>query len=51
MDYGASLYIETQNIGKCVKLAGTSLFGYLVNGFLLTPQAVAHTVTLTGKPV
>lgn len=51
VDYGDSLYIETQNIGKRVKLTGTSLFGYLVNGTTLTPQAVAHTVTIIGKPI
>lgn len=34
-----------------VKLSGTSLFGYLVNGTTLTPQAVAHVVTITGTPV
>lgn len=49
VDYGASLWIEAHNIGKKVKLAGTSVFGYLVNGTTLTPQAVAHTVTLTGR--
>lgn len=51
VDYGSTLYIETQNIGKRVKLTGTSLFGYLVNGTTLTPQAVAHTVTIIGKPI
>ena len=51
VDLGASLYIETNTINKRVKLAGTGLFGYLVNGTTLTPAAVAHTVTLIGRPV
>lgn len=53
VDYGASLWIESHNIGKRIKLAssGTSVFGYLVNGTTLTPQAVTHTVVLTGQPV
>ena len=39
-------WIETRNINKQVKLAGTSLFGYLVNLTTLTPANVAHIVTL-----
>jgi hypothetical protein len=39
-------WVETQGINKQVKLAGTSLFAYLVNLTTLTPAAVAHTVTL-----
>lgn len=39
-------WIETQGINKQIKLSGTSVFGYLVNGTALTPAAVAHTVTL-----
>lgn len=46
VDLGATLYIDTNNIQKQIKLTGTSVFGYLVNGTTLTPQAVAHTVTL-----
>lgn len=46
VDVGDSLYIQTNNIFKPIKLAGTSLFAYLVNTTTLTPQAVAHTVTL-----
>lgn len=46
VDVGDTLYIQTNNIFKPVKLAGTSLFAYLVNGTTLTPQAVAHIVTL-----
>jgi hypothetical protein len=39
-------WVETNIINKQVKLAGTGLFGYLVNLTTLTPAAVAHTVTL-----
>jgi hypothetical protein len=47
VDLGATLFIEG-NPGKLMKLAAgsTSVFGYLVNGTTLTPQAVAHVVTL-----
>jgi hypothetical protein len=38
--------IDTDGINKQIKLAGTGVFGYLVNGTTLTPAAVAHTVTL-----
>jgi hypothetical protein len=46
VDYGAALWIESHNIGKMVRLKGTSLWGYLVNGTTLTPAAVAHVVKL-----
>ncbi len=46
VDLGDTLYIQTNNIFKPVKLAGTSLFAYLVNTTTLTPQNVAHIVTL-----
>ncbi len=39
-------YVEVNGINKQVKLAGTSMFGYLTNLTTLTPAAVAHTVTL-----
>ena len=52
VDYGDSLYIESNDIGKRVQLAASGdLFGYLVNGTTLTPGAVAHTVKLIGRPV
>lgn len=51
VDLGSTLWIETHNIGKQVKLAGTSVFGYLVNATTLTPAAVAHIVTLHCSPV
>jgi hypothetical protein len=46
VDLGSTLWIETHGINKPIKLAGTSVFGYLVNGTTLTPQNVAHIVTL-----
>jgi hypothetical protein len=46
VDMGDTLFIETTNIQKQIKLAGTSVFGYLVNGTTLTPGAVAHIVNL-----
>lgn len=46
VDMGDTLFIETTNIQKQIKLSGTSVFGYLVNGTTLTPAAVAHIVSL-----
>jgi hypothetical protein len=46
LDLGTTLYIDMPNLNKQCKLAGTSLFGYLVNITTLTPQAVPHVVTL-----
>jgi hypothetical protein len=46
LDLGDALYIDMPNLAKQIKLSGTSVFGYLVNGTTLTPAAVAHTVTL-----
>lgn len=46
VDLGTTQWVETHGINKQVKLAGTSLFGYLVNLTTLTPANVAHTVTL-----
>lgn len=51
VDLGDSLFIEMPNINKIVTLTGTSLFGYLVNGTTLTPQAAAHTVTIRAVAV
>lgn len=45
-DLGDTQYIESNNIQKVVRLRGSSVFGYLVNGTTLTPGAVAHVVTL-----
>lgn len=46
VDVGATQYVENVDIRKQVKLAGTSLFGYLVNLTTLTPAAVGHVVAL-----
>lgn len=52
VDLGATLYIKTSSANLAtVKLAGTSLFGYLTNVTTLTPQAAAHIVTITGYPL
>lgn len=51
LDFGTTLYIDMPNLNKQIKLAGTSVFGYLVNGTTLTPQAVAHIVTLQCQAV
>jgi hypothetical protein len=46
VDHGNTQWVETHGINKQIKLAGTSVFGYLVNLTTLTPQNVAHIVTL-----
>ncbi len=46
VDLGDTQWVETHGINKQLKLAGTSLFGYLVNLTTLTPANVAHIVTL-----
>jgi hypothetical protein len=51
VDLGATLYVEATIPNKQIKLSGTSVFGYLVNGTTLTPAAVAHTVTLQAELV
>ena len=51
IDLGDSLFIEMPNINKIITLTGTSVFGYLVNGTTLTPQAAAHVVTIRGLAV
>jgi hypothetical protein len=49
VDLGSTLWIETHNIGKQLLLSGTSVFGYLVNNTTLTPQNVAHKITLLAQ--
>jgi len=44
--FGASCWIENNNIWKPVRLRSSSLFAYLVNGTTVTPAAVAHVVTI-----
>jgi hypothetical protein len=48
LDLGTTLYIDMPNLNKQIKLAAaaTSVYGILVNGTTLTPQAVAHILTL-----
>lgn len=46
IDLGSTQWVEVSGINKQLKLAGTGLFGYLVNLTTLTPAAVAHIVTL-----
>jgi hypothetical protein len=46
VDLGTTQWVETHFVNKPVKLAGTGVFGYLVNLTTLTPAAVAHTVRL-----
>lgn len=46
VDLGDTQWVETHGINKQIKLAGTSVFGYLVNLTTLTPANVAHIVTL-----
>jgi hypothetical protein len=43
---GSSLYIQSDNLNKQIKMSGRSVFGYLVNLTTLTPAAVSHIVTL-----
>jgi len=51
LDLGSTQWIEVNNVNKAVKLSGTGLFGYLVNGTTLTTAAVVHKVTLIGTPL
>ena len=46
VDRGSTQWVETHGINKQIKLAGDSVFAYLVNLTTLTPAAVAHIVTL-----
>lgn len=52
VDLGSTLYVETHGVNKQVKLAGTSLFGYLVTDGAHTPTsarvyvAKLHTVAV-----
>jgi len=51
VDLGSTQWVETHAINKIVKLAGTSVFGYLTNLTTLTTVAQAHTVKLYGTPI
>lgn len=47
VDLGSTLYVRTDKINAQFKLAGTSLFGYLVTNGAYTPQsATVHKITL-----
>jgi hypothetical protein len=46
VDLGGTQWVETLQINKQVKLAGTSVFGYLVCLSAVTPAAIAHIPTL-----
>lgn len=51
VDIGSTQAIQNAGINRAIKLAGTSVFGYLVNLTTLTTEAVAHRVRLKGVPV
>lgn len=47
VDVGSTCYVQTDNINKQLKLAGTSLFGYLVTvGTYVAASATVHKITL-----
>lgn len=46
VDVGSTIYVQSDNINKAIRLAGRSAFGYLVAVAGITTEAVAHTVTL-----
>jgi hypothetical protein len=46
IDLGSTQWVQQSGINRAIKLAGTSVYGYLVNLTTLTPAAVAHIVTL-----
>ena len=46
IDLGDTQMIENNNIWKMIRLRGSSLFGYLVNGTTLTTVANPHIITL-----
>ncbi|TAL08057.1 MAG: hypothetical protein EPO02_13780 [Nitrospirae bacterium] len=51
-DLGSTLYIQTDGINKQLKLAGTSLFGYLVTSGGYTPASgTVHVVTVQAVAV
>jgi hypothetical protein len=46
VDLGSTQWVEANDVSKQIKFASANVFGYLVNLTTLTPQAVAHIVTL-----
>jgi hypothetical protein len=51
VDLGATLYVQTADINKDIKLTGTSVFGLLVTNGAFTATAAARKVTLHAVPV
>lgn len=51
VDKGSTQYLKTSGVNVTVKLAGTSVFGYLINETTLTTEAVAHAVRISGTPL
>ncbi len=51
LDLVDTLYVEATVPNKVIKLTGSSVWGYLVNGTTLTPNAAAHVVTLHAEKV
>jgi hypothetical protein len=51
LDLVDTQYIDMPGLNKHIKLLGTSVFGYLVNGTTLTPNAADHIVTLFAEAV
>jgi hypothetical protein len=50
VDLGSTLYVQSGYVDKDIKLAGTSLFAYLVTNGAFTATAVARKVTLHTVP-
>lgn len=46
VDIGSTLFVQSDNLNKAIRLSGRSAFGYLVATSGITTEAVAHTVTL-----
>lgn len=51
VDLGSTLYIGTDGVNKQIKLASTSVYGYLVTVGAYTPTAQAYTVELHATAV
>lgn len=47
IDLGVTCYVETNGLGKQVKLAGTGLFGYLITDTAYTPAANSEVYLVT----
>lgn len=52
VDLGGTLFIESDlAVAKQIVVPGGLVYGFLVNGTTLTPQAVGHVVTLYARQV